>query len=104
MCTDDNIDQAFFQSVKRFFLLFFGTEAAEQTNINRLILEPFPDRLIVLLAQYGCRDQYSDLFYIVHCFKSRKYSDLCLSVAYNDTSSPDIETLLLHHDISFHNS
>ena len=78
---DDNVAHALLQIPDCLRLLGLRAEAAEQPDIDRIILHPLCEGIVVLLRQNGCRHQVGDLFSILHGLECGTDGNLRLAVA-----------------------
>ena len=78
---DDNVTHALLQIPDCLRLLGLRAEAAEQPDIDRIILHPLCEGIVVLLRQNGCRHQVGDLFSILHGLECGTDGNLRLAVA-----------------------
>ena len=59
--TDNDIDIAFFEPFKGFFLLFGGAETGQHLDRNRIIFQPLAESFVMLLGQDGGGHEDADL-------------------------------------------
>ena len=96
MSTDDDIHQSSFCISRRLFLLGRRPETTHQINPHGKILHSLYKGIVMLLGKNGRRYQVNHLLILLHCLKSRTYSDLCLSVPHISTDQAVHDLFTLH--------
>ena len=82
MGADYKVYLTFFQTGQDFALLSGTAETAEYLHLKREVFKALFQSIIVLICQYGSRNQHCRLFAVCHAFEQCTGCDLSLAEAH----------------------